>query len=86
MKQPIFEIIYKDNHYKIYENGTIEGFPEGGCVVNKIQIVLAQRIAKWIESAQNQWDESERNESTSSLSPAKKAKLSRVGCSQGTPL
>ncbi len=86
MKQPIFEIIYEDNHYKIYENGTIEGFPDGGCVVNKIQIVLAQRIAKWIESAQNQWDESERNKLTGSRSPARKATLSRVGSSQGAPL
>ena len=56
MEQPIFEILHKDNHYKIYENGAIEGFPEGCCAINGIQIVIAQRIAKWIESAQKQWE------------------------------
>jgi hypothetical protein len=84
INKPIFEIQYNNNHYKIYENGKIEGFPEGGLVVNRIQATMAERIAKWIESAKNQWDESNK-ELKSLTSPAKNAKLSIDGCSQGTP-
>ena len=46
---PIFEIRTKDNHYKIYENGTIEGFPLDSYIINRIQIVLATRLAKFLE-------------------------------------
>ncbi len=85
MKEPIFEIKHGDNHYKIYENGMIEGFPEGCYIVNRIQIAMLDKFAKWIESTKNQRDETDRNVSTSPLSPAKYATSSMVGCSQGTP-
>ena len=36
MKVPIFEIIDGDKHYKIYENGDIEGFSKDAWIINRI--------------------------------------------------
>ena len=38
MKVPIFEIIDGDKHYKIYENGDIEGFSEDAWIINRIPV------------------------------------------------
>jgi hypothetical protein len=34
MKEPIFEIIDGDRHYKVYLDGHVEGFGENAYVVN----------------------------------------------------
>lgn len=44
--QPIFEIIDGDKHYKIYENGKIEGFNKGAIVFNRIPGRIWRIIAK----------------------------------------
>jgi len=36
MREAIFEVISGDHAYAIYEDGTIEGFPEGSIVINRI--------------------------------------------------
>ncbi len=54
--RPIFEIIDGDNHYKIFENGTIDGFPVDIQVINRIPIVLAERISKWCAEAEEKWN------------------------------
>ena len=72
MTEPIFEIMTKDNHFKIYENGMYEGFPEGGMVINRIPVRIAESIAHFCEK-------------TASWSPARKAVLSKSGGSQGIP-
>lgn len=44
--EPIFEIIDGDKHYKIYENGKIEGFNKGAIVFNRIPGRIWRVIAK----------------------------------------
>lgn len=38
MTSPIFEVFNKDKskHFKIYEDGGIDGFGEGMCIINRI--------------------------------------------------
>ena len=43
MDKPAFEVFYIDEEsrnktksYKVYENGTIEGFPPGALIINRI--------------------------------------------------
>jgi len=51
MKKPIFEVMNKDlsQHFKIYENGRIEGFPEGMLIINRIYPLLNKLRAKGIK-------------------------------------
>lgn len=41
--EPIFEVIDGDNHYKIWEDGHIEGFGDDVIVVNRIPVVTVPR-------------------------------------------
>ncbi len=52
---PIFEVTTDNNHWRIFENGVIEGFPEDAQVINRIPVVLNTRIAKWCEKAEKNW-------------------------------
>ncbi len=45
----IFEVIDEDKHYRIYENGKVEGFGEGAIILNRIPVVFAQRMAKEVK-------------------------------------
>ena len=46
--RPAFKLIAPDGHqYIIHANGMTEGFPEGGLVVNRIPVLLAQERARW---------------------------------------
>ncbi len=56
-KRPIFEVITGDGHFKIYENGTIDGFPEGAEVINSIQIVFNMRLADFLDKAERVWND-----------------------------
>jgi len=49
MTEPIFEVIDGDKHYKIYENGRIEGFPSGCTVINGIPIKIAEICAHFFK-------------------------------------
>lgn len=73
MDKPIFEVRYKDNdrHYKIYENGMIEGFEAGAIIINRIP----PRIY-----------EAQANASLSDSCPSRKVTYDASGCEQETPL
>ncbi|MCK5608680.1 hypothetical protein KAR91_42780 [Candidatus Pacearchaeota archaeon] len=43
--EPIFEVIDGDKHYKIYENGEIEGFGDDVTIFNRIPTVFATKLA-----------------------------------------
>jgi hypothetical protein len=49
VKKPIFEIVDGDKHYKVYENGTIEGFSKDVYIINRIQIAFCMRMADFLE-------------------------------------
>lgn len=49
MDRPIFEVESGDKHYKIYENGTIDGFPKDAFIINRIQIVFFERMAEFLK-------------------------------------
>ena len=54
MTEPIFELITNDSHFKVYENGVCEGFPEGGTVINRIPVRIAERIAYFCKETASQ--------------------------------
>ena len=72
MKQPVFEILYENNHYKVYDDGKLEGFPAEGVIINRIPVRVAEKVAHWCDLI-------------TSGSPTNNAKSFICGCSQGTP-
>jgi hypothetical protein len=51
MREPIFEIRYQDSkRFKIYENGKIEGFPDGAIIFNHIPARISEVQANCILS------------------------------------
>lgn len=73
LQKPMFEYITEEHHYKIFENGTIDGFPDkGGRIINRIQAkILTDFAIAW-----NQMHD---------LSPSIKANEDLSGSSQETP-
>jgi hypothetical protein len=49
LTQPIFEIIDRDKHYKIWENGKTEGFSDSAKITNRIPMVIARYVNRAIE-------------------------------------
>lgn len=46
IEQPIFEIKCPNEHYKIYEDGGIIGFPSKAVIINRIPIKIDQMQAE----------------------------------------
>ena len=51
--KPIFEIFNEDDHFKIYENGTISGFRDDYKIINRIPVVFAERMAEILNKLDN---------------------------------
>ena len=56
MKEAIFEVQWEHRTWRIYEDGTIEGFPVGSIIFNRIlgrlnqlraEIAELRRVADW---------------------------------------
>lgn len=48
-KEPIFEVRSGDHVYRIWDNGKIEGFPDGAQINNRIPLAFAQLEAENIK-------------------------------------
>ena len=70
--EPIFEVIVADKHYKIYENGRIEGFEPGAIVKNRIRARMRREMLNYS------------NRSKASACPISNPKPTREGWSQST--
>lgn len=61
--KPIFEVISHDgHHWKIWQDGTTEGFPDRCEVFNRYQIVLGSTISKVRKKMREGYDDYQTND------------------------